>query len=263
MKPDRPSIVRRFLKFACGAYLFVSPLATFGVLLPPGGADTVVVSPSPNMTPLPESIAESIEGGGFTAKLPLCEPALHRFVRAGIPEIGIAANGLLWAGLVPNLGLKIHVKGPWSVGIDGMYAAWSRPGRHRYYRIKGGNIALNYRLNTPEPNNSFTGHHLGLYASLLCYDLQFGGRGVLSDKYNYAVGLSYTWSLPLTRRLNLDLSVGAGYLWGRYEKHRPIDDHDVWTATRRIGWFGPTQAGVSLVWNIGSGKGNAGKGGDR
>lgn len=76
-------------------------------------------------------------------------------------------------------------------------------------------------------------------------------------------GVSYGYSLPLTSRLNMDFTLGLGYLGGIYKEYLPIDDHYVWQKTRRMNWFGPTKAEISLVWLIGRGNKNAQKGGIR
>ena len=73
--------------------------------------------------------------------------------------------------------------------------------------------------------------------------------------------MEYGYSLPIARRLNLDFALGVGYWGGKYYKYIPRDGHYVWQATRNRHWFGPTKAGVSLVWLIGRGNTNSTKGG--
>ncbi len=121
----------------------------------------------------------------------------------------------------------------------------SRKPDHFYYRIYGGDIDLRYCLQGGQPSNPFSGHHIGLYASMVCYDFQFGNHhtGVLSDKWNYAAGVSYMFSLPVGRKFSIDFSAGVGYMWGQFKKHIPIDDHDVWKSTHRRSWFGFTRLG--------------------
>lgn len=175
----------------------------------------------------------------------------------------LKTNLLYDALAIPNLGVEIPVGGRWTVSADWMCAWWSSRPRRRYWRVYGGDVALKYKVGRdPHP---FTGHHIGAYASLLSYDIQRGRShsGMLSDRYNYAAGLRYDFTYPLSRCLAIDFSIGVGYLWGYYERHRPIDDHDVWTSTRRLHWFGPTHAGVSLVWMIGGKDRPFRKGGER
>ena len=136
--------------------------------------------------------------------------------------------------------------------------------RHRYWRVYGGDLELRTRLgNTPRASVSpFAGHHLGVYASMATYDFQFGNRtGVIGNKYNYAAGISYGYSLPVAHRLNFDFTAGVGYAWGKYKKHHPIDEHDVWLSTHKLKRFGPTRVEIGLQWLIGKGNHNARKGG--
>lgn len=179
-------------------------------------------------------------------------------------RIFLSTNLLYDAILTPNIGIGISVTDKVTVFADWMYARWSNRAKRRYWRIYGGDIEVRYHLNHRK-NSPLGGHHIGAYASLACYDFQKGlnHRGVLSDKYNYAAGISYTYSLPVARHFNIDFSLGVGYMWGTYKKHTPIDDCDVWLFTHKLGWFGPTKAGISLVWLIGSSVINNRKGGDR
>lgn len=174
----------------------------------------------------------------------------------------ITTNMLYDAALTPNIGLGASVTDRISVVADWMYARWDNRDRHRYWRVYGGDIEARYRIGKRR-GSPLGGHHIGVYGSMTCYDFQAGRshRGVLSDKWNYAVGLSYTYSLPVSTHFNIDFSLGIGYLWGNYKKCATIDDCDVWLSTHRLGWFGPTRAGVSLVWLVGGAVKNDRKGG--
>ena len=63
--------------------------------------------------------------------------------------------------------------------------------------------------------------------------------------------------------MNLDFTLGVGYLGGQFMEYQPIDNHYVWQATKKRHWFGPTKAVVSLVWLIGYGNINKKKGIER
>lgn len=95
------------------------------------------------------------------------------------------------------------------------------------------------------------GHHVGVYGQMLTYDVEWGGRGYMGDRWSWAAGVSYGYSLPVGRHFNIDFTLGVGYLQGDYMKYRPEDDCYVWDSTHRKEWFGPTRAEVSLVWYIG------------
>ncbi len=177
----------------------------------------------------------------------------------------LTTNMLYDAALVPNIGVGMSVTDRITVMADWMCAWWSNRDKRRYWRIYGGDIEARYRIGKRSGHSPLAGHHVGVYCSMACYDFQTGRnhKGVLSDKYNYAMGVSYTYSMPVATRLNIDFSLGIGYLWGTYKKHIPIDDCDVWLSTHKMGWFGPTRAGVSLVWLIGNSITDSRKGGGR
>lgn len=165
----------------------------------------------------------------------------------------IKTNLLYDLMLTPNLGVEIPIGQRFSVDANWMYARWNRHSAHRFWRIYGGDLAVYYRPGSRRPGYGLlAGHYIGIYGQTAVYDFQFGNhKGVLSDKWNYAVGIGYKYSHPLTPRLNLEFSLGVGVAWGIYKKHRPIDECDVWISTHRLRWFGPTKAGISLVWLIG------------
>lgn len=177
----------------------------------------------------------------------------------------VTTNMLYDAALTPNIGLGISVADRVTVQADWMYARWSNRDKRRYWRIYGGDFEVRYRIGPHLKDSPLGGHYVGAYGSMACYDFQAGRShtGILSDKYNYAIGLSYTYSLPISTRFNIDFNLGTGYLWGTYKKHTPIDDCDVWLSTHKLGWFGPTRIGITLVWLVGNTVTNNRKGGNR
>ena len=109
--------------------------------------------------------------------------------------------------------------------------------------------------------NRFSGHHVGLYGQIVTYDFELGGKGYLGDKWSYGGGVAYGYSLPVGHRFNVDFTLGIGYLGGSYKEYIPLDGHYVWQTTKNRRWFGPTKAGISLVWLIGRGNYSRKKGG--
>ena len=87
----------------------------------------------------------------------------------------------------------------------------------------------------------------------MTYDFETGGRGYLGDRWSYFGGVSIGYSMPIKRRLNIDFTLGVGYLGGEYKEYIPDAGCYVWQATKQRHWFGPTKLEVSLVWLIGHG----------
>lgn len=170
--------------------------------------------------------------------------------------VGVKTNMLYDALLVPNGGLEIYLGKNWSIDAYWMYAWWKSDRVHNYWRTYGGDVELRKWLGSAARRKPLTGHHIGAYAQIVTYDFELGGRGYLADRWSYAAGVSYGYSLPVAKRLNIDFSMGLGYMGGEYKEYLPQDGHYVWQSTKRRHWIGPTKAEISLVWLIGRGNTN-------
>lgn len=181
-------------------------------------------------------------------------------------HMALKTNLLYDALLVPNIGLEFYLGKGWSVGGNWMYAWWKNDRRHHYWRVYGGEIEVRKYWGCRAAANPLTGHHIGVYGQALTYDFERGGRGYIGgrpggtlwEKANYGVGVGYGYSLPISKRLNLDFSLGIGYLGGIYYEYDPMDGHYVWKETRQRHWLGPTKAEVTLVWFLGDRGGKKG-----
>lgn len=169
---------------------------------------------------------------------------------------GVKTNMLYDALLVPNGGLEIYLGKNWSIDAYWMYAWWKSDRVHNYWRTYGGDVELRKWLGSAAKRKPLTGHHIGAYAQIVTYDFELGGRGYLADRWSYAAGVSCGYSLPVAKRLNIDFSIGLGYMGGEYKEYLPQDGHYVWQSTKRRHWIGPTKAEISLVWLIGRGNTN-------
>lgn len=116
-----------------------------------------------------------------------------------------------------------------------------------------------------------TGHHIGIYSGILTFDFENGDTGYLGgkpggtlwDRWLLNTGFEYGYSLPVAKRLNIDFSIGLGYLGGNYIKYYPFDNDYYFDKEYRMRYFGPTKVEVSLVWLIGRGNTNIRKGGEK
>ena len=168
-------------------------------------------------------------------------------------NLAIKTNLLYDAALVPNLGIEWRFSDHISANVNWMYAWWSRDSKHDYWRMYGGDAEVKYWFGH-KSGRKLTGHHVGAYGGILTYDVEWGGKGYMGEKWSYVMGLSYGYSLPIAKHFNLDFNIGLGYFGGEYYEYYPDDDQYVWQVTKKRKWFGPTRAEVSLVWLIGSNK---------
>lgn len=173
--------------------------------------------------------------------------------------LNFKTNMLYDALALPSVGAEFYVGKKWSLGINWTYGWWSKDKRHRYWRAYGGDVNMRRWFGHKADEKPLTGHHLGLYAGIVTYDFEFGGKGYMGglplrtlwDRCNYTGGIEYGYSAPISRRLNIDFTLGIGYLGGKYLEYVPQGNRYVWQRTMRLQWFGPTKAEISLVWLIG------------
>ena len=175
--------------------------------------------------------------------------------------MAVKTNMLYDAGIVPNIGVEFYLGKEWSIAANWMYAWWKTDKRHWWWRTYGGDFAVRKWLGKAAKEKPLTGHHLGVYGQMITYDFEVGQKGYLADKWSYGAGIEYGFALPIAKRLNIDFTLGLGYLGGKYKEYIPIDNCYVWQATKNRHWFGPTKLEISLVWLIGRGNCNAEKGG--
>ena len=183
----------------------------------------------------------------------------------------LKTNLLYDLALVPNVGAEFYLGKNWSVGANWMYAWWKNDSSHKYWRVYGGDVYARKWFGKKSQERPLTGHHVGIYVQALTYDFCLGDRGYMGgepggnflDRVSWGAGVEYGYSLPIARRLNLDFTVGIGYLEGKYHEYKVVDDCNVWQSTKNRKWFGPTKAEVSLVWFMGKDKSGKEKGGSR
>ena len=100
---------------------------------------------------------------------------------------------------------------------------------------------------------------MGAYGQLLTYDIEFAGKGYMGGKPGsgifaaptWSAGVEYGYTLALTRHLNLDFSIGLGYLQGPQWQYLPANGDYRYEEFRTFRWIGPTRADISLYWLIG------------
>lgn len=185
--------------------------------------------------------------------------------------LAVKTNMLYDAALIPNIGAEYYVGRGWSLMADWMYGWWDRDASHFYWRAYGGTVGARKWWGRAAAEKPLTGHHLGAFAGLVTYDFETGGTGYMGglpgrtlwDRCNFICGLEYGYSLPIARRVNIDFTIGLGYLGGKVIKYVPYEEFYEWQSVKNFRWIGPTKLEVALVWLIGHGNCNAGKGGRR
>lgn len=202
---------------------------------------------------------------GISDRVMKCEKCCHPFY------MDIRTNLLFDALLLPNIGAEFYVGKNLSIIGNWMYGWWDKDRLHRYWRAYGGDLGLRWWLGSKAHEKPLTGHHIGIYGGVVTYDFEFGGKGYMGgrpshnlwDRCNFLAGVEYGYSLPVSKHLNIDFTIGIGYLGGKLLEYVPEDGCYVWQKTEKLNWVGPTKAEISLVWLIGCDNYNRKKGGNR
>ena len=195
-----------------------------------------------------------------TIRVPWPEPLQIELPKQPKPwYMAVKTNMLYDALLTPNIGVEFYLGKNYTISADWMYAWWKKHSIAWWHRTYGGDLEFRRYFGRVADEKPLQGWHVGLYGGIVTYDFDWGGRGYLGDRWSYGGGLSFGYSMPWKRRLNLDFTVGLGYLGGEYKEYLPLDGCYVWQCTKQRNYIGPTKIEVSLVWLIGRGNFNVGK----
>lgn len=164
-------------------------------------------------------------------------------------HVALSSNLLYDAVSLGNVGVDVYLGNHISVGANWMYTWWKDDDKNWYWRGYGGDVHGDYWF---DKENLWHGHHVGVYAQMLTFDVEFNGTGYQGPKWLYGGGMQYGYALGIGKRLTLDMGIGIGYLGGKYYEYTPSSIRGVYIyqKTHDMNWVGPTSARVSLVWNF-------------
>lgn len=162
----------------------------------------------------------------------------------------VRTNALYDAALAPNIGVGVGLGKNWACIGAWEYGWFDLKSDHYFARTYGGSLEFRRYFGRKAQELSYAGHHLGLFGFGMTYDYEFGGTGWQS-KFTYGCGLDYGYSFRIKDRVRLDLSIGFGYIGGRYKEYEPMDGCKVWQSTSDMHYFGPNRAEVSFIWLLG------------
>lgn len=170
--------------------------------------------------------------------------------------IGIKTNLLYGAStFTPNLGAEIGLGKRTTLDISGGYNWFNLDGK------KNNNKKLVHWVVQPELRyflcERFNGHFFGVHALYAQYNI--GGHnlpmlfGKRSENYRqegnaYGAGISYGYQWMLGKSWNLEFNIGVGYMRMRYDKYDCRNCGDKIETGKTKNYFGPTKAGISLIY---------------
>lgn len=157
-------------------------------------------------------------------------------------HLSLRANLLRWATLTPDLGLEWRICPSWGIAVNGSWTSWSWSDKDRRYALW--EVAPEVRY--------YMGEKKAWYLGAMFKAGQFNYKLSETGKQGDLIGGGITggYQLRLNKALALDFSLGLGYLNADYEKYEVIDGVRVRKGSETKDWWGPINAGVTLVWKL-------------
>lgn len=162
------------------------------------------------------------------------------------PRLSVGSNLLYLAALAPNVAAEYYFQDSHlSVSATFTMPWWKRKSKHQFYQIRQYLAEGRYWLNKIP---SAKGHFFGCNIHGGIYDLENKKTGYYGDFIG--TSLTYGYRFSLNKKMALELTVGGGYIFSKYDKYVPADKCYMYQSTHKAHYWGITKAGVSLMWNI-------------
>ena len=157
-------------------------------------------------------------------------------------HLSLRANLLRWATLTPDLGLEWRICPSWGIAVNGSWTSWSWSDKDRRYALWEVTPEVRYYMGEKKA------WHLGAMFKAGQFNYKLSETGKQGDLMGGGITAGY--QLQLNKALDLDFNLGLGYLNVDFEKYEVIDGVRVRRGNETKDWYGPINAGVTLVWKL-------------
>lgn len=157
-------------------------------------------------------------------------------------HLSLRANLLRWATLTPDLGLEWRICPSWGIAVNGSWTSWSWSDKDRRYALWEVTPEVRYYMGEKKA------WYLGAMFKAGQFNYKLSETGKQGDLMGGGITAGY--QLQLSKALDLDFNLGLGYLNVDFEKYEVIDGVRVRRGNETKDWYGPINAGVTLVWKL-------------
>ena len=157
-------------------------------------------------------------------------------------HLSLRANLLRWATLTPDLGLEWRICPSCGIAVNGLWTSWSWSDKDRRYALWEVAPEVRYYMGEKKA------WYLGAMFKAGQFNYKISETGKQGDLMGGGITTGY--QLRLNKALALDFNLGLGYLNADYEKYEVIDGVRVCRGNETKDWWGPINAGVTLVWKL-------------
>ena len=157
-------------------------------------------------------------------------------------HLSLRANLLRWATLTPDLGLEWRICPSFGIAVNGSWTSWTWSDKDRRYALWEVAPEVRYYMGEKKA------WYLGAMFKAGQFNYKLSETGKQGDLMGGGITAGY--QLRLNKALDLDFNLGLGYLNADYEKYEVIDGVRVRRGNETKDWYGPINAGVTLVWKL-------------
>lgn len=156
--------------------------------------------------------------------------------------IAVRANLLRWATLTPDLGIEWRINGSWGIMVNGSWTSWSWNDKDRRYALWEVSPEVRYYIGKEKYG------YVGAMFKAGQFNYKLSATGKQGDLMGGGITGGYV--LKLNKTLALDFNIGLGYLNADYDRYEVIDGVRVRRGSEKKNWWGPINAGVTLMWKL-------------
>lgn len=160
----------------------------------------------------------------------------------GAGSFSLRANLLRWATLTPDLGIEWRINRLWGILVHGSWTSWSWNNKDRRYALW--EVSPEVRCYLGKERRGY----LGAMYKAGSFNYKLSATGKQGDLMGG--GITGGYQLRLNNALSLDFNLAVGCLHADYEKYGVIDGVRVRQEKENKNWWGPINAGVTLVWKM-------------
>ena len=157
-------------------------------------------------------------------------------------HLSLRSNLLRWATLTPDLGVEWRICPSWGIAVNGSWTSWRWSDKDRRYALWEVAPEVHYYMGEKKA------WYLGVMFKTGQFNYKFSETGKQGDLMGGGITAGY--QLRLNKALALDFNLGLGYLNADFEKYEVIDGVRVRRGNETKEWYGPINAGVTLVWKL-------------
>ena len=157
-------------------------------------------------------------------------------------HLSLRANLLRWATLTPDLGVEWRICPSWGIAVNGSWTSWTWSDKDRRYALWEVAPEVRYYMGEKKA------WYLGAMFKAGQFNYKLSETGKQGDLMGGGITTGY--QLRLNKALALDFNLGLGYLNADFEKYEVIDGVRVRCGNETKNWWGPINAGVTLVWKL-------------